>query len=282
MDVFYYVPELFAVGFNRHPGDYTKLYSNGAMTEFNPAAPIYFSKQAIKYDVRTLARVIAQEVPHHIFKGRFQRNETFANNLGTYLVVLDKVPSEPFNAAQIIYEEFDHELRDESSRRIIEKARDEFAAGDDVLEVMYHLAHRLYKNRGSYNRYHVEASVPMTRDELFKRWKKSADITKLTQLQKDKIATCVFATYQDGPSGVTTQYQKLLTETFFKLMNEFKSKITKVYFTEEFYLPVEKEVVNCGFGLENSEGKVYLYQAIFRHEDNQCGQPGNPCDIQPE
>jgi len=276
---FYYVPELFAVGFSRYPGDYDKLYSNGAMTEFKPAAPIYFSKQAINYDVRTLARVIAQEVPHHIFKGRFQKDETFVNNLGTYLVLLDKVPTVPYNASQIIYEEFDHELRDASSKRIIQEARDEFASGEDVLRVLYNLAHDLYKNRGSYSRYHVEGSAPMTRDQLFQRWKKSADITNLTKLQTDKIAACMFTTYQDGPSGITPQYQKLLTETFTKLMKEFKSKIKKVYFSEEFYLPVEREVTDCGVGFENEKGEIQVFQAIYRHEGRQCGQPGNPCPI---
>tara|TARA_Y100000590_G_scaffold470776_1_gene670411 strand:- start:45088 stop:46170 length:1083 start_codon:yes stop_codon:yes gene_type:complete len=278
---FYYVPELFAVGFNRHPGDYTKLYSNGAMTEFKLGAPIYFSKQAIKYDVRTLARVIGQEVPHHIFKGRFQRDETFANNLGTYLVLLDKIPTEPYSAAQIIYEEFDHELRDDSSKRIIQKARDEFNAGENVLEVLYNLAHRLYKNRGSFSDYHVETAAPMTRPEMYRLWPKTADISALTKLKKTKIAECMFATYQDGASGITKQYQALLTDTFLKLMDEFKSKIKKVYTTEEFYLPMEKVVTTCGFGIEDDAGKVYLYKAIIRHEDNQCGGEDNPCDIPP-
>ncbi|MCO4794242.1 MAG: hypothetical protein KC493_11040 [Bacteriovoracaceae bacterium] len=276
---FYYVPELFAVGFNRHPGDYTKLYSNGAMTEFKPAAPIYFSKQAIEYDVRTLARVIAQEVPHHIFKGRFQRDETFANNLGTYLVLLDKVPNKPYSASQIIYEEFDHELRDESSKRIIQKARDEFAAGESVLEILYNLAHKLYKNRGSYSDYHVETAAPMTRNVLFQRWSKTADITNLSQLQHDKIASCLFTTYQDGPSGITKQYQKLLTDTFMSMMKEFKTKISKIYFTEKFFLPMEQEITDCGVGIEDNNGKIYLYKAVRRHENNQCGSDDNPCDI---
>ncbi|MCP4915025.1 MAG: hypothetical protein GY909_18045 [Oligoflexia bacterium] len=276
---FFYVPELFAVGFDRHPGDYNKLYSNGAMTGFEPAAPIYFSKQAVNYDVRTLARVIAQEIPHHIFKGRFQRDETFANNLGTYLVLLDEVPTKPYSASQIIYEEFDHELRDGSSQRIIERARDEFNSGEGVLEILYNLAHDLYKNRGSYSRYHVEPSVPMTRERLFREWKRTADITKLPSLQKTMIAQCMFATYQDGPSGITKQYQKLLTESFVKLMDEFKAKMKKVYLVEEFYLPAEKDFVNCGVGIEDEKGKIYVYQAIFRHEGRQCGQPGNPCPI---
>jgi hypothetical protein len=275
---FFYVPELFAVGFNRYPGDYTKLYSNGAMTGFNSGAPIYFSKQAINYDVRTLARVIAQEVPHHIFKGRFQRDEIFANSLGTYLILLDKVPSQPYSAVQIIREEFDHELRDESSKRIIKKARDEFYAGENVLEVLYNLSHRLYKNRGSYSDYHVEVGAPMTRAELFSRWPRTADITALSKMKKTMIAKCMFTTYQDGASGITKHYQSLLTDTFTKLMNEFKSKITKIYVTEDFFLPMERELTTCGFGIEDNTGRVYLYKAIRRHEGNQCGGEDNPCE----
>ncbi len=276
---FFYVPKLFAVGFDRHPGDYEKLYSNGAMTGFEPASPIYFSKQAIKYDVRTLARVIAQEIPHHIFKGRFQREETFANNLGTYLVLLDKVPDQPYSATQIIYEEFDNELRDQSSKDIIAKARAEFADGESVLEIMYNLAHGIYKNRGSYSDFHVETGAPLTKPQMLARWPKTADITALTTLQKDKIAKCMFTSYQDGPSGITEQYSKLLTETFYKLMQEFKSKITKVYLTEDFYLPMEGTITTCGVGLEDDQGKIYIYKAIKRHEDNQCGGPGNPCGM---
>lgn len=276
---FFYVPKLFAVGFDRHPGDYTKLFSNGAMTGFEPGAPIYFSLQAVNYDVRTLARVIGQEIPHHIFSGRFQRNEEFANNLGTYLVLLDKIPTEPFSAAQIIYEEFDHELRDTASRRIIDRARDSFTAGENVLEILYNLAHDLYKNRGSFRDYHVETAPPMTRSELFQNWPKTADISNLVELKKSMVAKCMFATYQDGASGITERYQKLLTKTFLQLVKEFDSKIEKFYLVEDFFLPMEREVTKCGFGIEDDRGRIYVYKAIIRHEGRQCGQPGNPCPV---
>jgi len=275
---FYYIPKLFAVGFNRYPGDYTKLYSNGAMTEFKPGAPIYFSKKAKKYDVRTLARVIGQEVPHHIFKGRFQRDETFANNLGTYLVLLDKVPTKPYNAAQIIYEEFDHELRDESSQKKIARARKDFTDGKNVLDILYELSHSLYKIRGSYHWYHVEFDY-LKRKDLFVKHPKTAEITALEKLQVEKIAQCVFTSYEDGPSGVTKAYQKLLAETFVKLLEEFKSKIKGIYFLEDFYLPSMKIVSNCGVGVEDNSGQMMIFKAIFRHEDNQCGGDDNPCDI---
>lgn len=278
---FLYVPELFAVGFDRHPGDYTKLFSNGAMTGFEKGDPIYFSKQAIKYDVRTLARVIGQEIPHHIFKGRFQRDETFANNLGTYLVLLDNVPQQPYSATQIIYEEFDHKLRDATSLKIIDKARDEFNGGEDVTEILYNLAHDLYKNRGSYSDYHVETAAPMTRVQLYKDWPKVADITALSELQKQMISKCMFVAYEDGPSGITKQYQSLLTDTFINLLDEFKSKISNFYLVEDFYLPSDNVITSCGFGVESTDGEIYLYQAIRRHEGRQCGGTDNPCDIPP-
>jgi len=189
------------------------------------------------------------------------------------------VPTKPYNANQIIYEEFDHELRDSSSLRIIEEARDDFHKGEDVLEVLYRLAHELYKNRGSYSWYHVEHEPPLTREKLFKKFPKTADISKLTKVKYNTIAKCMFTTYEDEASGISPHYQKLLTETFIKMLGEFKSKLSKFYITEDFYLPSEKEVSDCGFGIEDNQGRVWLYQSVFRHEDNQCGQPGNPCSL---
>lgn len=65
------------------------------------------------------------------------------------------------------------------------------------------------------------------------------------------------------------------------MMDEFKSKISRMYLIEEFNLPAEQDFVDCGVGIENADGKIYLYQAIFRHEGRQCGQLGNPCPIPP-
>ena len=116
---------------------------------------------------------------------------------------------------------------------------------------------------------------------MYQNWPKTADITNLPALTKEKIAKCMFTAYQDGASGVTKHYQTLLTETFVKLMDEFKSKITKIYTTEEYYLPMERTITTCGLGIEDDGGRIYLYKAIIRHENNQCGQPGNPCPIPP-
>lgn len=272
---FYYVPELFAVGFNRHQGDYTKLVSNGAMTEFAPMGAVYFSKRAVEYDARTLARVIAQEIPHHIFRGRFQKNEIFANNLGTYLVTLEDIPQEPYPAAQIIYEEFDHELRDQFSLEVIKKAQKKYAEGEDVLEVLYFLGHELYKLRGSFKNYHVEADI-LDIKELKQRFPKTAEITPLPKLIRQKVQECVFAKYEDGPSGVTEVMSEKLTRTFLDHVEKYKDRIKKVYLVEDFYLPATKVVVDCGVGLEDDRGEIYVYKAVDRHEGNQHKPIGFP------
>lgn len=108
---------------------------------------------------------------------------------------------------------------------------------------------------------------------------KTTEISALKKLQIEKIAQCVFSSYQDGPSGVTKAYQKLLAKTFFKLLEEFKSKIKGIYYSEDFYLPTMKTVTDCGVGVEDNSGQMMIFKAIFRHEDNQCGGDDNPCDI---
>ncbi|MBT3583945.1 MAG: hypothetical protein HN509_03480 [Halobacteriovoraceae bacterium] len=270
LDLFFYIPKLFAVGFNRFPGDYTKLVSNGAMTEYKKGGAIYFSKQAIKYNAETLARVIAQEIPHHIFKGRFQRNETFANTLGTFLITGGEIPTTPYSHLQIIREEFDHELRDEFSKRILEKARKDFLDGQNILKIIYYTTHDLYKNRGSFSDYHVEYGYFQNKKDMMETHPKTAEISTLTKLQSDKIAKCMFATYADGATGITKNFQNKLTKVTVKLLDEFKSKIKAVYYAEDFFLPATKIVTNCGFGVESLDGRIMLYKSINRHEDNQC------------
>ncbi len=267
---FYYIPELFAVGFDRHKGDYTKLVSNGAMTEFVDFGAIYFSKRAVEYDARTLARVIAQEIPHHIFRGRFQREEIFANNLGTYIITGGKIPTEPFPAAQIIYEEFDHELRDKGSLRIINEYKTKIATGESVLESLYYLSHALYKLRGSFADYHVEAdSTDLI--SMLSNWPKVAKITPMTDLIYASMKKCVFVPYKDGASGISDVMSGKLTNILRESIKELGSKIKNIYLVEDFYLPATKVITKCGLALEDDNGKVYIYKGVIRHEGNQHG-----------
>ncbi|MBL6989611.1 MAG: hypothetical protein ISR65_07525 [Bacteriovoracaceae bacterium] len=273
MGRFYYVSELFTVGLNRFSGDYTTLVSNGAMTEYSFGAPVYFSKQVIEYDKRTLARVIAQEVVHHIFSGRFQKDEIFANNLGTYIVAGGEIPTKPYNAAQIIYEEFDTQLRDESSKNIMAKAKTDFEAGKDVLDVLYFLGHELYKNFGSYGNYHVEFEY-LRADQLGQRHPKNAKITKLENFKKEAIKKCVFATYLEGPSGITNSLSQKISNSFAQHLGLFEQKINNIYLVENFFLPAtEGTISDCGVGVEDKQGRVFIFKAIKRHEDNQMSLP---------
>lgn len=274
-DFFFYIPKLFAVGFNRFGGDYNKLVSNGAMTEFTSGGAIFFSKQAENYDARTLARVIAQEIPHHIFKGRFQRNEVFANNLGTYLITQGEIPNEPYPAAQIIYEEFDKELRDDASLKIIKKVNEKLQSGENVLKTLYFMAHELYKIRGSYHHYHVEFAL-MEYNELKSRFPKYADITKTEKLLKTSLETCVFTPYEDGASGVTKASSQKLARTFMETLDLVKDEVNRIFLVENFYLPATKVVTDCGVGVETKDGKTYVFKSIFRHEGNQHGPPPMP------
>ncbi len=273
---FFYIPELFAVGFNRHGGDYTKLVSNGAMTDFTREGAIYFSKQAIKYDAKTLARVIAQEIPHHIFKGRFQKNEVFANNLGTYLITQGEIPQEPYPAAQIIYEEFDEEFRDELSLKVIAETENKFNNGDDPSKVLYFLGHELYKISGSYHHYHVEFDY-LDFNELNKRFPKFADITPMRKLIESSLKKCVFAPYRDGASGVTVAQSDKIAKLFIEHLDKYKEIIKSIYLVEDFYLPATKIVTDCGVGVRfHNKDKFYVFKAIFRHEGNQHGPPSTP------
>tara|TARA_R110002072_G_scaffold534_6_gene4062 strand:+ start:235907 stop:236968 length:1062 start_codon:yes stop_codon:yes gene_type:complete len=272
---FYYIPKLFAVGFNRYGGDYTKLVSNGAMTEFEKGGAIYFSKRARKYDAKTLARVIAQEVPHHIFRGKFQYDEVFANSLGTYLIVGGEIPTKPYPAAQIIHEEFDHDLRDKSSLKVINKARKKYADNEDVLEVLYYLSHELYKLRGAYLDYHVESTAPITKEMMNQRFPRNTRITHMPKLREQFIKKCVFVKYSAGPSGISEVMSEKLTKTFLEHLHLFKNKIKDFYLVEDFYLPATKVITDCGIAIEDNQGEVYIYKAVRRHEDNQ-GPPPSP------
>lgn len=83
--MFFYVPQVASLGFNRYKGDYTTLVSVGAFTSFSRGEPIYFSSQVKNYSASELARVIAQEIPHHVLPEPLKFDESFVNPFGESL-----------------------------------------------------------------------------------------------------------------------------------------------------------------------------------------------------
>ena len=67
------------------PGGYTSLVSLGAKTTMKPGSVIYLTKQVISYSKEDLARVIAQEIPHHVLFDDIATNEDLVNHLGKLL-----------------------------------------------------------------------------------------------------------------------------------------------------------------------------------------------------
>lgn len=127
---FFYVPGLASFGYQRHPGDYGRgvnedgsitLISIGAFTEFRPKAPIFFTDRATTYGPKELARVIAQEIPHHLSMGprtalhnftctnkiRYHKSsENFVNRLGAQVATQDKTMDKDIvYALELIYAE---------------------------------------------------------------------------------------------------------------------------------------------------------------------------------
>ena len=273
---FLFVPELFAVGFSRYPGDYNRLVSNGAMTEFKQGSPIYFSKQALKYDSRSLARVIAQEIPHHIFKTKFGRDEVFVNALGTYIVEGgENIPTQPYPAVQIIYEEFlDLPFR-ESTGKIIRKAQEDLQLGKNTLSTLFRLAQGLYRDRGSYSWYNVEIATFINLADMSQYHDKIIKITKSRELIHSLLEKCTFATYEDGPGGFDKKEQEI-TVNAFMLIYDSVDDIDEVYYVEDPMIATMKKVTNCAIGLENSKGEIMIYGAVFRHSDDQTNGDVRP------
>jgi hypothetical protein len=83
---FLFIPEMIILGHSRFEGDYKTLVSSGAFTTLKPGDPIYFSKQVVNYTAEQLARVIAQELPHHVLTGEQAADEAFVNNFGAALI----------------------------------------------------------------------------------------------------------------------------------------------------------------------------------------------------
>ncbi len=65
--------------------NYAYIASVGALTQLKIGSNIYLTKQVLDYPAEKLSRVLLQELPHHIFKGKLATNEAFINQLGVYL-----------------------------------------------------------------------------------------------------------------------------------------------------------------------------------------------------
>lgn len=262
-NAFFYIPELFAVGFQRYAGDYTKLVSNGAMTEFQPASPIYFSKQAASYDAETLAQVIAQEIPHHIFKDRFQRNEEFANNLGTHLVKGGEMPTSPFPAGHIIYEQFVNVFMRASTVHIIDTAKADLAADRPLLPVIYDLAHDLYRDIGDYWNYNIDYAFT-NQNRLAAEFPKALIINNFRQLREFALKSCLFVKYTDKTAEISPHEQQVLLTTFEKILQQAQAKWKNLYYIEGFSLrPHEQQLTACGFAVEDFAGDIFVMQAVY-------------------
>lgn len=83
--MFLYVAQVASLGFSRHKGDYSTLVSVGAFTSFSRGEPVYFSSQVKNYSAEELARVIAQELPHHVLPEPLKFEESFVNPFGESL-----------------------------------------------------------------------------------------------------------------------------------------------------------------------------------------------------
>lgn len=86
---------------------------------------------------------------------------------------------------------------------------------------------------------------------------------------------CVFPTYQDGPGGFNAKEQEI-TFNAFKRVLKTVDDLVDVYYVENPNIYTIREVTNCGIAIENNKGQVYIYQAVFRHSDDQHDPFGNP------
>ena len=264
--LFFYIPDLFSVGLNRFDGDYDTLVSNGAMTEFSAKSPIYFSRQAVNYDARTLARVIAQEIPHHIFSQAYGRNELFVNALGTYIIVGGEPPTSPIHFGQVIYEEFINHPG-ERLKEISEQAQLRQTTDWRWMNGVYFLARESYKERGSYSRYNIQSMTEHL--TAFQKRQKVVPLQLEMELTKEVLKKCTFLAYTEGPSGITQQEQKVLTELFLNHLRHFASVFKGFYYAEEIKLASERELSTCAFGIQGPNDQVLWLQGVYLMNDDQ-------------
>lgn len=265
---FYYVPDLFSVGLNRFPGDYEVLVSNGAMTEYELGAPIYFSRQSVIYDAKTLARVIAQEIPHHIFTGKFQKDEMFVNTLGTYLIVGGEPPTTPVHVAQVIYEQFINKPG-EALSQIFNQAMEQQQSDWRWAQAAINLASKSYKERGSYGLQRLGV-MSMSREE-FLGHKQKVELPRGMEIFKDALKKCVFVSYEDGASGITPNEQNLLSNLFIEFLVKQSAIIKNIYLLENIQLPTEAPGPHCAIALvgptQVENERIIVLQKVTLHED---------------
>ncbi|MBI2519967.1 MAG: hypothetical protein HYV97_06110 [Bdellovibrio sp.] len=265
---FFYIPQLFSVGLGRYPGDYTKLVSNGAMTEFTSGAPIYFSRQVLEYDARTLARVIAQEIPHHIFKSNYRDDEIFVNTLGTYIIVGGEIPNSPVPLARVIHEEFST-IPNAALRSVVKEAARLQTNDFGWHRGLYFLSHQGYRQLGSFDLYNVEYIY-----EPVSEFTKRTHVLNLKfdmDILSEMISRCVFISYTQGPSGITGAEQKMLTDLFIQHLRAYPDIFKKIYYLEQVVVPTNKKLTTCAIGVEGPDQHVMLFQSVYRHEDDVHG-----------
>jgi hypothetical protein len=274
---FYYIPSLFAVGFSRYPGDYQRLVSNGAMTEFRKGSPIYFSKQAEKYDIDSLARVIAQEIPHHIFKTKLGRNEEFVNNLGTFLIVgggADAIPTRPYHHGRLIWEEFGNRVGRETTQWIVDKYTKKLNERTwSNLFVLGDLAWDLYRNRGSQSWHNTSGDSYTDISSVYNKFKTVVDITKSKTLIREMIGRCLFTTYEDGESEFNRKEQELTVKIFMDMVAKAKY-LKSFHYIEGKESGAFKQFSNCSIAIEDLDGRVLTYYSI--NDENLPHQPAPP------
>lgn len=66
--------------------NYPYIVSVGAVTELTKGSIIYLTKQSLNYNAEELARVLLQEIPHHILTNGLEKDEAFINGLGQLLI----------------------------------------------------------------------------------------------------------------------------------------------------------------------------------------------------
>ncbi|HAZ13028.1 MAG: hypothetical protein A2X86_09570 [Bdellovibrionales bacterium GWA2_49_15] len=262
---FFYIPDLFSVGLGRYPGDYTRLVSNGAMTEFVSGGPIYFSRQALDYDARTLARVIAQEIPHHIFKSSYRDNEIFVNILGTYIIVGGEVPDSPISLVRVIHEEFST-IPSQALQAVVNEAGKRQSDDFRWHEGPYFLSHQGYRQLGSFGLYNVEYIYESSQE--FSKRTHALSLKFDMEILSEMVSRCVFVPYTEGPSGITQAEQKILTDLFIQHLRRYPGIFKKLYYVEQVGVPSERPVTTCAIGVEGPNQHVMLFQSVYRHEDD--------------
>lgn len=66
--------------------NYPYMVSVGAITELEKGSLIYLTKQSVNYSAKELARVLLQELPHHILRNGLEKDEAFINSLGELII----------------------------------------------------------------------------------------------------------------------------------------------------------------------------------------------------